>query len=82
MKSRVRQIILGTARSGQNYGDGEYPSAKRKALGRVVFVFAGALIRVELFLRVQKRSSKQSKTTFLGGFLFLFEILIFCDTIK
>jgi len=44
-KSRVRQIILGTARGGQNYADGEYPPVHNKARTiqkppkRVVFLF-------------------------------------------
>ena len=33
-KSRVRQVILGTARSGQNHADAEYPPAPTKTRNR------------------------------------------------
>ena len=46
-KSRSRQIILGTARGGQNYADAEYPPVHNRAHTiqkppiRVVFLFGG-----------------------------------------
>ncbi len=36
-KSRVRQIILGTARGGQNYADAEYPVRNRLKRGGFSF---------------------------------------------